>query len=297
MLMLPTYVLVTPARNEAEFIELTIKSVLSQTVRPLKWVVVSDGSTDGTDEIVSAYAIDHPWIELVPLPDRRERDFAGKVTAFNAGYARLRGIEYDVIGNLDADISFDADQFAFLMRKFAEDAKLGVAGTPFREGDTTYDYRFSSIEHVSGACQMFRRECFEAIGGYRPQKAGGVDLVAVLGARAKGWRTRTFTEHVCLHHRRMDSARHVGVRERLYRGHMDYLLGSHPAWELFRAIYQMRRKPYVVGGMSILVGYFWTMCRRVERTMPDELIALRRREQIQRLRGAFNRTLSPRTSS
>src|SRR5664279_6182436 len=109
MLKLPTYVLITPARNEAQFIELTIKSVVSQTVRPLKWVIVSDGSTDGTDDIVHKYAAEYPWIELVRMPERRERHFAGKVHAFNAGYGSVRDLEYEVIGNLDGDISFDED--------------------------------------------------------------------------------------------------------------------------------------------------------------------------------------------
>src|SRR6266481_6672836 len=107
MLMLPSYVLVTPARNEAQFIELTINSVVAQTVRPRKWAIVSDGSTDGTDDIVNKYAAEHPWIELVRMPERRERHFAGKVNAFNAGYARVADLNYDVIGNLDADVSFD----------------------------------------------------------------------------------------------------------------------------------------------------------------------------------------------
>ena len=108
MLKLPSYVLITPARDEAQFIELTIKSVVAQTVLPLKWVIVSDGSTDGTDDIVSKYAAVHPWIELVRMPERPERHFAGKVHAFNAGYARVPDLEYDVIGNLDCDTSFDA---------------------------------------------------------------------------------------------------------------------------------------------------------------------------------------------
>ena len=95
MLTLPSYVLITPARNEAESIELTIKSVVLQTVRPIKWIIVSDGSTDGTDEIVRKYAADHPWIELLRMPERRERHFAGKVQAFNAGYARVQGLDYE----------------------------------------------------------------------------------------------------------------------------------------------------------------------------------------------------------
>lgn len=286
-----TYVLITPARNEAKFIEMTIKSVVGQTVRPARWVIVSDGSTDGTDEVVRKYTAQHDWIELVGQPEHTDRHFAGKVDAFNAGYARVKDLEYEVVGNLDADISFDEDYFAFLMSKFVENPRLGVCGTPYREGNATYDYRFSSIEHVSGACQMFRRECFEAIGGYRPVRSGGIDLIAVLSARAKGWQTRTFTEKVCLHHRKMDSAKHTGICERLHRGRMDYLLGSHPFWEVFRSIYQMKNRPYIVGGVLIFIGYLWTMLRRVERTMPEELIELRRKDQMQRLKEIFRRTL------
>ena len=155
------YVLVTPARNEAAFIERTIRSVLVQTSLPARWIIVSDGSTDGTDEIVKKYTDRYEWIQLVRMPERKERHFAGKVYAFNAGYARLGELSYDIVGNLDADISFDKDYFSFLISRFADDTKLGVAGTPFREGTRQYDYRFTSIDHVSGACQLFRRECFE----------------------------------------------------------------------------------------------------------------------------------------
>src|SRR5258706_1018027 len=127
----PAYVLITPARNEAQFVELTIQSVVWQTVLPMKWVIVSDGSTDGTDDIVRRYATEYSWIELVRMPERQERHFAGKVRAFNAGYAKVKNMEYKMIGNLDADISFDdKDYFDFLLNKFAEDPRLGVGGTP-----------------------------------------------------------------------------------------------------------------------------------------------------------------------
>jgi poly-beta-1,6-N-acetyl-D-glucosamine synthase len=200
-----TYVLITPARNEAAFIGLTIASVVAQTIRPARWVIVSDGSTDGTDEIVSGQAARHPWIELVRTPERAARHFAGKVRAFNAGLAAMRGVDYDVVASLDADISLDPDHFAFLLDKLAGDSRLGLVGTPFQD-TSTYDYRFVSIEHVSGACQVFRRACFEDIGGYVPIESGGVDHVAVITARMKGWKTRTFTGKVCRHHRDIGSA-------------------------------------------------------------------------------------------
>jgi len=283
MTNLPKYVLVTPARNEAQFIELTIKSVVAQTVLPLQWVIVSDGSTDGTDEIVNKYAAEHRWIELVRTPERQERHFAGKVHAFNAGYAKVKNLDYDLIGSMDADISFDPDYFSFLLGKLAEDPALGLVGTPFKD-KTIYDYRFVSIEHVSGACQLFRRECFEQIGGYVPVKSGGIDHIAVITARMKGWKTRTFTEKVCLHHRNIGSAERGALNAKFRDGTLDYALGGHPVWELFRTAYQMTREPYVIGGLALLAGYVTASVRRLERPISDELVAFRRREQMQRLK-------------
>jgi len=284
MLTLPKYVLITPARNEAQFIELTIKSVIAQTVRPAKWMIVSDGSTDGTDAIVSKYAAENPWIELIQMPERRERHFAGKVYAFNAGYARLKNVEYEVIGSLDADISFDEDYFSFLLQKLAEDSALGLVGTPFKDDlNEVYDYRFVSIEHVSGACQLFRRECFEEIGGYVPVKGGGIDHIAVITSRMKGWKTRTFTERVCLHHRAIGTAQRGALSARFKFGAQDYALGGAPIWEAFRTVYQMTKRPFIVGGLMLGAGYLWAMVRRAKRPVSDELVAFRRREQMARL--------------
>jgi cellulose synthase/poly-beta-1,6-N-acetylglucosamine synthase-like glycosyltransferase len=283
MSTLPSYVLITPARNEAQFIELTLKSMTAQTVRPLKWIVVSDGSTDGTDDIVKRYAEVHPWIELVRMPERTERHFAGKVGAFNAGLERVRHLSYEVIGNLDADVSFDAEYFDFVLRRFADNPELGVGGTPFREGSFQYDYRFTSIEHVSGQVQLFRRRCFEEIGGYVPRKVGGVDHVAVISARMHGWQTRTFPEKTYVHHRQMSTATQHALLVPLRGGRADYLLGSHPVWELCRCLYQMTRPPYVVGGMLRAAGFAWAAITRVERQVPPDLVRFRGREQMRRL--------------
>ena len=282
-----SYVLITPARNEERFIELTIKSVVAQTVRPLKWAIVSDGSTDRTDVIVQRYVLDHPWIELVRMPERQERNFAGKVQAFNAGHARMAGLKYDIIGNLDADVSFDAEYFEFLLGKFGENPRLGVAGTPYREGSFQYDYRFTSIEHVSGQCQLFRRECFEEIGGFVPRKIGGVDLVAVTTARMKGWETRTFTEKPYYHHRKMGTAAQGTLIVPYRVGQTDYVLGSHPVWEFFRCIYQLTRPPILLGGSLRLVGFFWAMTRRVQKQVSADFVRFRREEQMRRLEKFF----------
>ena len=288
MLTLPKYIVITPARNEEEFIELTLKAVVSQIIRPLKWVIVSDGSTDGTNDIVRTYAAANPWIELLQMPERKGRDFAGKVHAFNSGYRKVGEIEYEVIVSLDADISFEEDYFSYLLTRLAEDPELGLIGTPFRErSGQTYDYRYVSIEHVSGACQVFRRECFQAIGGYLPVKGGLIDRIAVISARMKGWKTRTFTERSCYHHRAMGTAQHGRMLAKFKDGAKDYAIGNHPAWELFRSAYQITRRPFVVGGIALGAGYVWSAIRGVQRPVTTDLIKFHRREQMQRLRRVF----------
>jgi poly-beta-1,6-N-acetyl-D-glucosamine synthase len=284
MATLPTYVLITPARNEAQFIELTLKSMAGQTFRPLKWVIVSDGSTDGTDDIVRKYTTDNPWIELLRMPERAERHFAGKVHAFNAGYERARGLNPDVIGNLDGDVSIEPEHFQYLLGKFAENPEIGVGGSPFREGSRQYDYRFSNIENVWGGCQLFRRECYEAIGGYTPVKGGGIDHIAVVSARMKGWKTRTFTEKVCIHHRAMNTAGQGALKASFRLGAKDYSFGNHPVWELLRTIYQMTNPPFVLGGVALGAGYFWSMVRRANRSVSRDVVAFTHREQLQRLK-------------
>ncbi len=292
MSRLPRYVLITPARNEVRLIEQTIQSVVRQTVLPLRWVIVSDGSTDGTDDIVRHYAAEHDWIELLSLPGRKERHFAGKAHAFNAGKARVDGLPYEVIANLDADITFESDYFAFLIEKLTKDPLLGVIGTPYVETNRKiYDYRYVSIEHVSGACQVFRRECYEAIGGYAAVKVGTIDCIAVITARMKGWKTRTFTEKVCHHHRIVGTAQASPAKARFVSGVMDYTMGNHPLWQLFRTTYQMGQKPYVIRGLEIWAGYAWALLCRAERPVSREFVAFYQREQMQRLRQAFQRRL------
>jgi poly-beta-1,6-N-acetyl-D-glucosamine synthase len=283
---LTRYVLITPARNEEENIERAIISMTAQTLLPLKWVIVSDGSTDRTDDIVKRYLSQCPWIELVRMPEHTDRHFAAKVICFNAGYAKVKELDYDIIGNLDADISFESDYFEFLLSKFESDQYLGVGGTPFVEEGKHYDYRFTNIEHVSGACQLFRRQCFEQIGGYVPIRGGGIDWVAVTTARMRGWKTRTFVEKTCLHHRKMGTGNTSAMMTWFRQGGKDRFLGNHPLWEIFRAMYQMSRKPFVVGGSLLFVGYAVAVLKGVEKPISRELLEFIRGEQMRRLKNA-----------
>jgi poly-beta-1,6-N-acetyl-D-glucosamine synthase len=280
------YVLITPARNEESFIEKTIESVIHQTVLPVKWVIVDDGSTDKTPEIISRYLPQHPWIEMVQMPQRRDRSFAAKVHSFNAGYQRVQGLQYEVIGNLDADISFDKELLAFLLKRFAEDPALGVAGTIFREeGYSSETDSFEGQRHVSGQCQLFRGRCFEEIGGYIPHRAGGIDWMAVTTARMMGWKTKSFREKSFFHHRHLGTAGRGALSAMFSYGEKDYYLGGHPIWELFRVAYRTTKRPYIFAGFSLGLGYCWAFLRRTPRPVSRELMTFHRREQMLKLKG------------
>jgi len=290
---LPRYVLITPARNEERFIEKTIESVVRQTCLPLKWVIVNDGSTDATASRIEPYLSKFDWIELVNLPVRQERNFAAKVYAFNAGQEAVKSLQYEVIGNLDSDVALDADHFEFLLNRFREDPRLGVAGTVFREEG--YNSETNSLEgqlHVSGQCQLFRRQCFEEIGGYFANKAGGIDWIAVTTARMMGWKTRSFKEKSFFHYRQLGTAERSVLAASFLYGQKDYFLGGHPLWELFRVSYRMTKRPYIVDGLALGLGYGLAALRRLKKPISKELMAFHRREQMRKLKAIFRLLLT-----
>jgi hypothetical protein len=197
-----------------------------------------------------------------------------------------------VIGNLDADVSFEPDYLEFLMRKFSEDPKLGVAGTPFTQ-DGDYDTARDSFEgenHVAGGCQLFRRQCFQEVGGYIPNPAGGIDWIAVTTARMKGWKTRSFPEKRFHHYRTLGTAGRSSVAASFSYGEKDYYLGGSPVWQLFRVAYRMTRRPVLIDGFALLSGYCWAALRRIKRPVTSELVRFHRQEQMKKL-GAILRTL------
>jgi glycosyltransferase involved in cell wall biosynthesis len=288
------YVLITPARNESAFIKTTMDSVCAQTVLPERWVIVDDGSTDGMAEIVEGYTKRYPWIELVRRPQRQERHFAGKVHAFNAGFERVKGLNFEVVGNLDGDVSFPPDYMEFLLGKFSADNRLGVAGTPFTQ-DGGYDSTVNSFEgdqYVAGPCQLFRAKCWQEIGGYVPNPGGGVDWIAVTTARMKGWTVKSFDEKRFHHHRSMGTAEKGMTSACFTYGYRAYCLGWSPLWQLVRSAYRMTKKPILSGGSALLFGYGWAALRRANRPVSDELIRFHRAEQNQRLKSIFKSLLS-----
>jgi hypothetical protein len=280
-----SYVLVTPAKNEGAFVTGTIDAILSQKQRPLKWVIVSDGSTDRTDEIVASYAAQYDFIELLRRASPEKRSFSSKVAAFRQGYAALADLSFAFVGNLDADVTVDPQYYARALERFAEQQRLGVCGAIYwnRIGGELRLSRIRSAD-TAGAVQLFRRRCYEEIGGYRALELGGEDTVAAAMARMKGWETRSFGEPKAIHQRPSGTAEGTGlVGYRFRQGAVNYHWGAHPLFMIAKAIGRLDERPRVLGSAALLGGYFSHWLRRASPNAPDDVVRFVRREQLARL--------------
>jgi poly-beta-1,6-N-acetyl-D-glucosamine synthase len=286
-----TYVLITPAKNEEKYIKKTLISVLSQTKLPKRWIIVSDGSTDATDEIVLDYCKKYEGIRLLRKDDHETRNFGSKVMAFRAGVESLRQLEYDFIGNLDADVSFDSNYFESLLRKFHEDKKLGIGGGRVLElKKDIYTPPFGSKgRSVPGAIQLFRRECYEDIGGYIPLPLGGEDGVAEMMARMHTWNVESFSDLEVIHHRSKSFGFGRSIlKYRFTGGIRDYSMGYSPTFFILKALTRIVEEPYIFGTLFRLAGFFWAAVGRYKKEVPLEFIRLVRKEQITRLKSALH---------
>ena len=286
----PPYVLITPAHNEEAFVEKVIQSVISQTVLPEKWVIVSDRSTDKTDEIVQRYAKDYRFIQLARIQEKRKQNFGAKANAFKVGYDSIGPVQYDFIGNLDADVSFEPTYFQNILTHFLENTRLGIAGGIIQELiNGHYVCQNISLNSVAGAIQLFRKACYEKIGGYIPMEYGGIDAAAEILARAYGWEVRTFPQYKVLHHRRVTTGKRNIVSTRFYQGVTNYLLGYSPLFHILRSFFRIMQQPILIGCVASIAGYYSAYFQRRERKLPDNAIRFLRSEQRDRLKSYFKR--------
>jgi len=280
------YVLITAVRNEEKFIEYPIKAILSQTVLPSRWIIVSDGSTDRTDEIVLRYSAQHAFIKFIRRESKNEGvDFSSKVYSIYEGYNQLKKMEYDFIGILDGDVSFSPSYYKRILTKFKENRNLGIAGGLIfdKHNDRCIRRSPSDIEYVSGCIQLFRRKCYEDIGGLLPIKEGGEDTVAVITARMKGWEVEAFEELTVFHHKHSKVIRGV-LKESFREGKLFYSLGSHPLFESIKSIKKLNDKPFILFAFIRMCGYIWPYIKKQRRTVSDEFVKYLRKEQLSRLR-------------
>lgn len=279
------YIIITPAKNEEKYIEKTIQSVIRQTVLPIKWVIVDDGSSDRTTEIVKRYLPDFPFMSLVQREKSEKRNFASKVDAIKIGFKEVKNIDYNFYCNLDADVSFDSNYFEFLLKKFEEDPKLGICG------GKVYDFingkfipqRYEN-HSVAGPVQFFRRECYECFGGYPTSKIGFIDGFAEISARMNGWITKTFTEKVVYHYRPVGEHRGNKLIRLFQGGKIEYYYGYYYPYHILRNLPRIFNKPFLIGYLAILLGYLAPLVKSEKRFIDENFKKYLKNEQKSRIK-------------
>lgn len=289
------YVIISASRNEEAYVEELIDCIAAQTIRPVRWVIVDDGSTDATYVKSAARAETLPFLQVVKMPGGRPRSFASQVYAAMHGAELVKEQDYDFIGFLDADIRVQPNYYEQLMMRFAADLKLGLAGGAVIDqyADRTENIRKGSEDyHVAGGVQFFRRECFEKIGGYIPIQGGGQDTIADIMTVMHGWTLRVFPELTALHLRPEGFDRDTAYRRGLKWGRKFYLIGYHPLYYFAQSLRRVFRRPWLVGSLCLLWGYFVAVLRRERRPVSPEFVSFLRKLQMRRLRKTLFRSPS-----
>jgi biofilm PGA synthesis N-glycosyltransferase PgaC len=278
------YVLLTPARNEEAFIGRTIESVLAQTLKPLRWVIIDDGSSDRTREIIQGYLPAHSFIRMISVERKGDRNWGQKAAAFAQGVANCRDLQYDFIGNLDADISLEPDFYEGVFKAFASDLSLGLAGgivyNKFGERWITWD---NTLDSVGGQTQMFRKACYEQFGGYPRLRYGGIDVAAEVTARMQGWKVRKFTTLKAFEHRLNGTAQASLLRARMVEGRRFHSVGYGFLFYSMRCLYRSAEKPFLLGGLAAWWGFVVSCLLRRPIQLPPNVVRYLRREQRQRM--------------
>lgn len=279
------YVVVTPVRDEELYLPRTIESMVRQTIRPQEWVIVNDGSKDGTGTIIDQAARDYPWIRAIHRLDRGFRKWgAGIIEAFYSGYHELTCTDWEYMSKLDGDLSFDPDYFERMFAGFADNPRLGISGGVLYHYDPRGRRVLESHPtfHVRGGVKIYRRACWEAIDGL--WVGPGSDTVDEVKANMKGWTTRSRFDVHMIHHRFTGASwgRWGGL---VKDGKIDYVSGYHPLFLIAKSVRRLFRRPYFLGGFAIFYGYMSAHFSRTPRVNDPDLIRYLRRQQLARLFG------------
>lgn len=269
------YCLISPCRNEEEFCRRTLDSVVEQTEQPALWVIVDDGSTDATPQILADYAAKHDWIQVVTRTDRGERAVGpGVIQAFYAGYDTIDPEAFDYLCKLDLDLELPRGYFAELMDRMEQNPRIGCcSGKPYFPGPSntakTFDGELISEgcgdENAIGASKFYRSACFRQIGGFvRQVMWDGIDGHR---CRMKGWIAVSWDDPELrfLHLRPMGSSQKGIVTGRLRHGFGQYFMGTGLGYMTASALYRMAKRPFVVGGAAMWWGYVKSALEGVER--------------------------------
>ncbi len=279
------YVLLTAARNEEKNIEKTIQSVINQSIKPVQWIIVSDSSTDKTDEIVLSYSKHNSFITFFRASGDKAHNFGSKVKAINFAGQKINVKTCDYIGVLDADVSFHSDYFEELISRFEKNERLGLGGGIIYEIYNNRKIRQNiNLDSVAGAVQLFRYQCFEQLGDFIPLQYGGEDAAMEIMARMNSWEVRTFPELHVMHYGYSGRGSGNLLKAKFYRGIRFYQLGYHPLFQITRCVYRIIDWPYVIGSVVELYSFFVCFIKKEKIMLPEDTVAFLRKEQMQRLK-------------
>jgi len=282
----PSYVLISPVYNEAAVAQLTLEMVAGQTIPPAKWIIVDDGSTDGTSDVLETFAHEHSFVEVLSLGPKDTPSYLSRTRAVIAGSQRLAGTAAPYVGILDFDLKLPEDYYERVLAEFEKDPELGLAGgfvlDVAQDGLVTTLYR---SDFVAGGVQMFRRECYEQIGGYREMPWGGDDTVAAYMAQQRGWKTRSF-EDLCVGHLRPRAAQEAPNHlRRVFRaGRKDCSIGYHPLYIFAKSLRLSSGAFSILDGLTRMSGFFWGMMVDRSGVLDREFIAYVRKSQMASVR-------------
>jgi glycosyltransferase involved in cell wall biosynthesis len=283
--MMKNFILLTAAKNEEKYIGEAIESVLRQSRLPRLWFIVDDGSTDHTAQIIERFALKHAFIRLCSTKSTGMRSFGSKDKAINAAYEQARQFEFDYVGIQDADIApKQNDYYEKVLSAFDANTKLGITGGYIYERSKGIWTRRkgNSPDSVAGGIQMFRRACYEQIGGYTPLHFGGEDWLAQVDARMLGWEVTALPELPIYHYRPTSSSE--GRWRGIFRqGMMDGSFGSHPVFELLKCSRRVGETPLLIGSVIRFSGYVWWRISGRAPLLGPEKVNYLRSEQLSKV--------------
>lgn len=279
-----SYVVITPVRNEANNFPKTIESFLKQTVRPTAWVVVDDGSTDGTAEMVDQAAANHSWIQVVHRKDRGFRQpGTGVIQAFYEGYEKLAVKDWDFLVKFDGDLAFGPDYFERCFRKFEDNPKIGIGGGLVCKevnGELVAEVMYDPAFHVRGATKTYRRQCWDQIGGL--MKAPGWDTIDELKANMLGWQTGTFKD-LKVHQLKTTGSADGSSTNWVKNGLANYITGYSPIFMALKCAGRLNKRPYLLQSAWLGWGFISGYLKGVQQVADRELIRYVRNQQWRKL--------------
>jgi len=285
------YIVITPVKDEEQFVEHTLQSMTDQSLKPIRWFIVDDGSGDRTAEIVERYEKDHEFIRLIKCPAGRLRATgSAEVRAFNRGLEAAKGLEYDFIVKLDGDLSFPPDYFERLLQQFYQDSQLGIASGVYSEssGHKTWEEVAMPSYHAAGASKVVRKTCFDQIGGFIPVR--GWDTLDEIRAMTLGWRTCHFKE-MKMKHWKPEGSGMGALRTSFMHGEIYYRTGGGRFFFLLKVLHRFIYRPFIIGAFALLWGYLKTMFGKQGRIVSPEEARCYRALLNRRLSGGIRRLL------